>query len=121
MVTGSLAPQAAHRRPGVAGFLVLVLVVHIAHALCLSAGALVLGAFVFLVERLAASLQYYYFSSEGKLPLRHGGRANMLMLDGSVRSGGIDKAALFPELLGHATHLPSFAIPRWHGTPRRFP
>ncbi len=33
-------------------------------------------------------IQYYYFSSEGKLHLRHGGRANMLMLDGSVRSGG---------------------------------
>ena len=33
-------------------------------------------------------IQYYYFSGEGKLHLRHGGRANMLMLDGSVRSGG---------------------------------
>ena len=119
MVAGSLAPQAAHRRPGVAGFLVLVLVVHIAHALCLSAGALVLGALVFLVERLAASLALGC-SLGGVIQLgRHGSPLDRFL--GSVRSGGIDKAALLLELLGHATHLPSSAIPRWRGTPRRFP
>nr|WP_240959223.1 H-X9-DG-CTERM domain-containing protein [Victivallis vadensis] len=31
-------------------------------------------------------IQYYYFSSEGILQLRHAERANGLMLDGSVRS-----------------------------------
>ena len=116
MVAGGLAPQAAHRRPGVAGFLVLVLVVHIAHALRLSASALVLGALVFLVERLAASLALGC-SLGGVIQLGcHGSR----FLDQS-RGNGVIKAALFLELLGHATHLPSFAIPRWHGTPRRFP
>ena len=116
MVAGSLAPQAAHRRPGVAGFLVLVLVVHIAHALCLSAGALVLGTFVFLVERLAASLALGC-SLGGVIQL---GRRGSRFLDQS-RGSGVINAALLLELLGHATHLPSSAIPRWRGTPRRFP
>ena len=116
MVTGSLAPQAAHRRPGVAGFLVLVLVVHIAHALCLSAGALVLGAFVFLVERLAASLALGC-SLGGLVQL---GCYGSRFLNQS-RGNGVINAGLLPELLGHATHLPSSAIPRWRGTPRRFP
>ena len=106
MVAGSLAPQAAHRRPGVAGFLVLVLVVHIAHALCLSAGTLVLGALVFLVERLAASLALRrclgYFVQAGR-----GAR----LLD-CLCNRGVTGDALLLELLGHATHLPSSAIPR---------
>ena len=119
MVAGGLAPQAAHRRPGVAGRLVLVFVVHVAHTLCLGAGALVLGTFVFLVERLAASLARGC-SLGGLIQL---GCYDSLVdrFIGSVRSGGINNTALFLELLGHATHLPSFAIPRWHGTPRRFP
>ncbi len=119
MVAGSLTPQAAHRRPGIPRRLVLVFVVHVAHTLCLGAGALVLGTFVFLVERLAASLALGR-SLGGVIQLgRRGSLVDRFI--GSVRSGGIDKAALLLELLGHATHLPSFAIPRWRGTPRRFP
>ena len=119
MVAGGLAPQAAHRRPGIPRRLVLVLVVHIAHALCLSAGALVLGALVFLVQRLAARLASGRRLG-GLIQLGcYGGLVDHFI--GGVHSSGIDKAALFPELLGHATHLPSFAIPRWRGTPRRFP
>lgn len=56
MVAGSLAPQAAHRRPGITGRLVFVFVIHVAHALCLGAGTLILGSFVFLVKRLTTSL-----------------------------------------------------------------
>ena len=116
MVAGGLAPQAAHRRPGIPRRLVLVLVVHIAHALCLSAGALVLGALVFLVQRLAARL------ASGR---RLGGLIQLgcygsRFLD-QYRGSGVINAALLLELLGHATHLPSSAIPRWRGTPRRFP
>ena len=112
MVAGSLTPQAAHSRPGIPRRLVLVFVVHVAHTLCLGAGALVLGTFVFLVERLAASL-----ALGGVIQL---GRRGSRFLDQS-RGSGVINTALFLELLGHATHLPSFAIPRWHGTPRRFP
>ncbi len=116
MVAGSLAPQAAHRRPGISRRLVVVFVVHVAHALCLSAGTLVLGTFVFLVERLAASLALGC-SLGGVIQLGcHGSR----FLD-QPRGNGVINAALLLELPGHATHLPSFAIPRWHGTPRRFP
>ena len=119
MVAGSLAPQAAHRRPGIPRRLVLVAIVHVAHAFRLGSGALILRALVFLIERLAASLARGC-GLGGFIQL---GRYDSLVdrFIGSVRSDGIDKAALFPELLGHATHLPSFAIPRWHGTPRRFP
>ena len=112
MVAGSLAPQAAHRRPGISRRLVLVFIVHVAHTLCLGAGALVLGTFVFLVERLAASL-----ALGGVIQL---GRRDSRFLDQS-RGSGVINAALLLELLGHATHLPSSAIPRWRGTPRRFP
>ena len=116
MVAGSLTPQAAHSRPGIPRRLVLVFVVHVAHTLCLGAGALVLGTFVFLVERLAASLALGC-SLGGVIQL---GRRGSRFLDQS-RGSGVINAALLLELLGHATHLPSSAIPRWRGTPRRFP
>ena len=106
MVAGGLAPQAAHRRPGVAGRLVLVLVVNVAHALCLSAGALVLGALVFLVECLAASLALRRCLG-GFVQVGRGAR----LLD-CLCSRGVIGDALLLELLGHATHLPSSAIPR---------
>ena len=119
MVAGSLAPQAAHRRPGITGRLVFVFVIHVAHALCLGAGTLILGSFVFLVKRLTTSL------APGRRlggVIQLGRRGSLVdRFIGSVRSGGIDKVALLLELLGHATHLPSSAIPRWRGTPRRFP
>ena len=118
MVAGSLAPQAAHRRPGIAGFLVLILVVHIAHALCFRAGTLVLGTLVFLVQRLAASLTLG--RGLGNV-IQLGRRGSLLDRFGRVRSGGIDSVAALLELLGHATHLPSSAIPRWRGIPHRFP
>ena len=119
MVAGSLAPQAAHRRPGISRRLVLVFVVHIAHAFRLGSGALILRALIFLIERLAASLARGC-SLGGLIQLGcYGSLVDRFI--GSVRSGGINNTALFLELLGHATHLPSFAIPRWHGTPRRFP
>ena len=105
MVAGGLAPQAAHRRPGVAGRLVLVLVVNVAHALRLGAGALVLGALVFLVECLAASLALRRLG--GFVQDGHGAR----LLDCLCNRGVIGDALLL-ELLGHATHLPSSAIPR---------
>ena len=116
MVADSLTPQAAHSRPGIPRRLVLVFVVHVAHTLCLGAGALVLGTFVFLVERLAASLALGC-SLGGVIQL---GRRGSRFLDQS-RGSGVINAALLLELLGHATHLPSSAIPRWRGTPRRFP
>ena len=115
VIAGGLAPQTAHRRPGVTGFLVLVLVAHIAHALCLSTGALVLGAFVFLVERLAASLAFG--CSLGGIVQT--GRDRRLLSRPCCHDAIND--ALILELLGHATHLPSSAIPRWRGTPRRSP
>ena len=118
MVAGGLAPQAAHRRPGIAGFLVLILVVHIAHALCFRAGTLVLGTLVFLVQRLAASLTLG--RGLGNV-IQLGRRGSLLDRFDRVHSDGIDSVAAFLELPGHATHLPSFAIPRWRGTPRRFP
>ena len=106
MVAGGLAPQAAHRRPSVAGRLVLVLVVNVAHALRLGAGALVLGALVFLVECLAASLALRrclgVFLQVGR---------GVRLLDCLCSRGVIGDAPLL-ELLGHATHLPSSAIPR---------
>ena len=106
MVAGGLAPQAAHRRPGVAGRLVLVLVVNVAHALRLGAGALVLGALVVLVERLAASLALGC-GPGGFVQAGRGAR----LLDCLCNRGVIGNALLL-ELLGHATHLPSSAIPR---------
>ena len=114
MIAGGLAPQTAHRRPGVAGRLILVIVVHISHALRLGAGTLVLGALVFLVERLAAGLALGR-SLGGGVQLGHG-----RLLDCPCNSGVIN-AALLLKLLGHATHLPSSATPRWRGTPRRSP
>ena len=105
MVAGGLTPQAAHRRPGIAGRLVLVLVVNVAHALRLGAGALVLGALVFLVECLAASLALRRLG--GFVQDGHGAR----LLD-CLCSRGVIGDALPLELLGHATHLPSSAIPR---------
>ena len=116
MVADGLAPQAAHRRPGIPGRLVFVFVVHVAHTLCLGAGTLVLGTLVFLVERLAASLALDC-SLGGVIQL---GRRGSRSLD-QPRGNGVINAALLLELLGHATHLPSSAIPRWRGTPRRFP
>ena len=106
MVAGGLAPQAAHRRPGVAGRLVLVLVVNVAHALRLGAGALVLGALIFLVECLAASLALRRLLGVF-LQVGRGAR----LLDCLCSRGVIGDAPLL-ELLGHATHLPSSAIPR---------
>ena len=110
MVAGGLAPQAAHRRPGVAGRLVVGSVVNVAHALCLSAGALVLGALVFLVECLAASLAL------GRSPggvIQLGRRGSLLdRFLASVHSVRIDCVTALLELLSHATHLPSSAIPR---------
>ena len=106
MVAGGLAPQAAHRRPGVAGRLVLVLVVNVAHALRLGAGALVLGALIFLVECLAASLALRRCLG-GFVQVGRGAR----LLDYLCNRGAIGDALLL-ELLGHATHLPSSAIPR---------
>ena len=114
MVAGSLTPQAAHRRPGIPRRLVLVFVVHVAHTLCLGAGALVLGTFVFLVERLAASLALRRLG--GFVQVGRDAR----LLDCLYNRSAIDDALLL-ELLGHATHLPSSAIPRLRGTPRRFP
>ena len=105
MVAGSLAPQAAHRRPGVAGFLVLVLVAHIAHTPCLGAGALVLGTFVFLVECLAASLALRRLG--GFVQAGCGARLLNCLCNRGILGDG-----LLLELLGHATHLPSSAIPR---------
>ena len=116
MVAGGLAPQAAHRRPGIPGRLVLFFVVHVAHTLCLGTGALVLGTLVFLVQRLATSLALGRGPGGGILLGRRGSR----FLD-QPRGSVVINAALLLELLGHATHLPSFAIPRWRGTPRRFP
>ena len=114
MVAGSLTPQAAHRRPGIPRRLILVFVVHVAHTLCLGAGALVLGTFVFLVERLAASLALRRLG--GFVQVGRDAR----LLDCLYNRSAIDDALLL-ELLGHATHLPSSAIPRLRGTPRRFP
>ena len=107
MVAGSLVPQTAHRRPGIPRRLVLVFVIHVAHALCLGAGTLILGSFVFLVQRLATSLA---------LGRRLGGIVQLgyrgsRFLNQS-RGSGVINAALLLELLGHATHLPSSAIPR---------
>ena len=110
MVAGSLAPQAAHRRPGISRRLVLVFIVHIAHAFRLGSGALILRALIFLIKRLAASLARGC-SLGGLIQLWcYGSLVDRFI--GSVRSGNIDKAALLLELLGHATHLPSSAIPR---------
>ena len=106
MIARGLAPQTAHRRPGVAGLLVLVLVVHIAHALRLSAGTLVLGTFVFLVERLAASLAF----GRSLGGIVQTGRDRRLLSRPCCHDVITD--ALLLELLGHATHLPSSAIPR---------
>ena len=106
MVAGGLAPQAAHRRPGVAGRLILILVVNVAHALRLGAGALVLGALVFLVECLAASLTLRRCLG-GFVQVERDAR----LLDCLCNRGAIGDALLL-ELLGHATHLPSSAIPR---------
>ena len=119
MVAGGLVPQTTHRRPGIPRHLVLILVVHIAHTLCFGTGALVLGTLVFLVQRLAASLTL----GRGLGNVIQLGRRGSLLdrFLGSVRSGGIDSVAALLELLGHATHLPSSAIPRWRGIPRRFP
>ena len=110
MVAGGLAPQAAYRRPGIAGFLVLILVVHIAHALCFRAGTLVLGTLVFLVQRLAASLTL----GRGLGNVIQLGRRGSLLdrFLASVHSVRIDCVTALLELLGHATHLPSSAIPR---------
>ena len=119
MVAGSLAPQAAHRRPGIPRRLVLVAIVHVAHAFRLGSSALILRALIFLVQRLASSLARGC-GLGGFIQLGRYGRLIDRFI-GGVRSGGIDKTALLPELLGHATHLPSSAIPRWRGTPRRFP
>ena len=110
MIAGGLAPQTAHRRPGVAGRLILVIVVHISHALRLGAGALVLGALVFLVERLAASLALGC-SLGGGIQLGHRGRHAARCL-GYLCGNVVDCATLLLELLGHATHLPSSATPR---------
>ena len=119
MVAGGLAPQAAHRRPGIPGRLVLFFVVHVAHTLCLGTGALVLGTLVFLVQRLATSLALGR-GPGGGIQLGRRGRLLDRFL-GRVHNDGIDSVAALLELLGHATHLPSSAIPRWRGTPRRFP
>ena len=105
MVAGGFAPQAAHRRPGVAGRLVLVLVVNVAHAFRLGAGALVLGALVFLVECLAASLALRRLGDF----VQAGCGARLL---NCLCNRGILGDGLLLELLGHATHLPSSAIPR---------
>ena len=56
MVAGSLAPQATHRRPGSPRRRVRVALVHGAQACRLGAGARILRALVFLIERLAARL-----------------------------------------------------------------
>ena len=106
MVAGGLAPQATHRRPGVARRLVLVLVVNVAHALRLGAGTLVLGTLVFLVERLAAGLALSSGLGGGVQVERRD-----LPLGCRCNRGVVDDALLL-ELLGHATHLPSSAIPR---------
>ena len=110
MVAGGLAPQAAHRRPGIPGRLVLVFVVHVAHTFCLGTGTFVLGTLVFLVQRLATSLAL------GRSPggvIQLGRRGSLLdRFLASVHSVRIDCVTALLELLGHATHLPSSAIPR---------
>ena len=110
MIAGGLAPQTARRRPGILGRLVLIFIAHVAHALRLGTGALVLGALVFLVECLTARLALGS-GLGGGVQIGHRGRHAARCL-GYLCGNVVDCAALFLELLGHATHLPSSATPR---------